>query len=317
MSQITLAAEKDRFRIPIYTAALLLIGGCAGDGGDYRPTAAGAPSTDVFLGTLVEADGRLEVADVRNITDRDGYDNQPHFMPDGMSLLYVSARDSLQTDVFRYDVSRGATAQITHTASSEYSPTMLPDASGFSAIHEDAATQHLWRYDLAGSDRGAIIDDIYPVGYHAWGDATRVVVFVLGDSVTPQTLQLVDTASDEVTLVTENPGRSLHKIPGRAALSFVHKMAEGDWAIKELDLASGAVTTLVATLPDREDYAWMPDGSIIMGDGSVLLRWVPGGEWSEVADLADQGLDGISRIAVSRAGDRIAIVGIRAAPGGA
>ena len=316
VTQITMAMQKHSFRILIYSAVLLL-GGCAGEGGDYRPTAAGAPSTDIFLGKIGETDGQLQIVDIRNITDRDGYDNQPHFMPDGMALLYVSARDTVQTDVFRYDVATGAVAQVTHTSSSEYSPTVLPDASGFSAIHEDARTQHLWRYDFEGNDRGAIIDDISPVGYHAWGDESRVVIFVLGDSVTPQTLQLVDMSSHEVTVVVESPGRSLHKIPGRASLSFVHKMAEGDWAIKELDLASGAVTTLVATLPDREDYAWMLDGSILMGDGSVLHRWVPGGEWSQVADLAPQGVDGISRIAVSPGGDRIAIVGNRAAPGGA
>jgi hypothetical protein len=317
VTQTILAMQKESFRIPIYTAALFLLGACGGEEVDYRPTAAGAPSTDIFLGVLAQDAGGLEVTDLRNITDRDGYDNQPHFMPDGMSLLYVSGRDTLQTDVFRYDVSAATATQVTHTSSSEYSPTMLPDASGFSAIHEESTKQHLWRYDLEGGDRGAIIDDIYPVGYHAWGDDTRVVVFVLGDSVTPQTLQLVDTASDEVTLVTENPGRSLHKVPGRAALSFVHKMAEGDWAIKELDLATGNVTTLVATLPDREDYAWLPDGSIVMGDGSVLHRWVAGGGWTPVADLAAHGVEGISRIAVSASGDRIAIVGARPAPGGA
>ena len=62
---------------------------------DYVPTAAGAPSTDVYVGDLGAA-GALTVGNLRNVTDREGYDNQPAFLPDGTGILYTSGRDGVQ-----------------------------------------------------------------------------------------------------------------------------------------------------------------------------------------------------------------------------
>ena len=79
---------------------------------DYRPTAAGAPSTDIWLGRLARAaDGTLTVSRLVNATDRDGYDNQPSFDPSGAALYYTSAVDSTQTEIFRLGVVGGTTAE--------------------------------------------------------------------------------------------------------------------------------------------------------------------------------------------------------------
>jgi hypothetical protein len=70
-------------------------------------------------------------------------------------------------------------------------------------------------------------------------------------------------------------------------------------------------TTITPTLPGSEDYAWLSAGTIIMGSESTLYRFVEGGEWEAVADLAEFGVRGITRVAVSVAGGRIAVVGER------
>ena len=70
---------------------------------------------------------------------------------------------------------------------------------------------------------------------------------------------------------------------------------------------------LVETLSGQEDYAWTPSGSIVMGSGAVLYEWSEGGEWTSVADLSTAGVEGITRLAVSPKGDRIAFVGVRPA----
>jgi hypothetical protein len=41
------------------------------------------PATDIFLADLAVADGRFAVSAPRNLTARDGYDNQPAFSRDG------------------------------------------------------------------------------------------------------------------------------------------------------------------------------------------------------------------------------------------
>lgn len=316
---------------------LLLGSGCAGDvpdasssttarGGEavepapdaYTPTAASLPATDIFLATLEVVEDVLRVGEPRNITDRSGYDNQPVFTPDSAALLYTSGpRPSddgrEQTDIYRYDVTSRAVTQITNTPASEYSPTILPDGLGFSTIHEDAASQQLWQFSLDGRDQGGLFDAVQPVGYHAWGSETDVAVFVLGneDDSTPETLQLIDARSGTASVIAERIGRSLHKIPGRSAISFVHKVSETEWWIKELDLATRETRPLVQTLDGREDYAWTPDGRVVMGNGAGLWQWTASGGWASLVDLGGEGVGEISRLAVAPSGQHIAIVAAR------
>ncbi|MCY4572728.1 MAG: hypothetical protein OXF01_07980 [Gemmatimonadetes bacterium] len=281
---------------------------------DYRPTAAGAPSTDIWLGRLERGDdGALTVSALTNATDRDGYDNQPSFGPSGAALYYTSAVDSTQTEIFRIGVGAGTAdeasddgtpVQVTRTpGASEFSPTVIPGQDAISAIHEERGVQYLWRYGTDGADLGPIFATVEPVGYHAWADERTAAVFVLGD---PPTLQVGDAVSGEVRTVAENPGRSIHRIPGTSAISFVRKVSEDEWWIERLDPATGETGRIAQTLPGREDYAWTPGGEILMGDGAALYAWTEDGGWTEVAGVGGPGE--ISRIAVSPDGATIAIV---------
>ncbi|MDE2794385.1 MAG: hypothetical protein OXL34_06155 [Gemmatimonadota bacterium] len=274
---------------------------------DYRPTAAGAPSTDIWIGRIERvAGGALQIRDLVNATDRDGYDNQPAFDPSGTAVYYTSAVDSTQTETSRYLLEDGAAEQVTHTpGASEFSPTPIPAQDAFSAIREERGRQFLWRYGSDGSDLGPIFATVEPVGYHAWANGTVAAMFVLGD---PPTLQVGDALSGEVRTVAENPGRSIHRIPGSGDVSFVRKVADEDWWIERLDPVTGETTRLVATPSGREDYAWTPEGEILIGDGARLLVWSGEAEWREAAHLDEADGGDISRIAVSADGTRIALV---------
>lgn len=306
---------------------------------DYRPTAAAAPSTDIWIGRLDRTGGALSALELINVTDRDGYDNQPAFDPDGGFLYYTSAVDSTQTEVFRRDLATGATEQVTRTPSaSEFSPTFVPGQDAFSAIRETRGKQYLWRYSTAGDEIGPVFSTVEPVGYHAWADERRVVAFVLGD---PPTLHVGDAVSGAIRVAAENPGRSIHRIPDGGAVSFVRKATDNEWWIERLDPATGATERLARTLPGREDFAWTPEGEILMSDGETLHAWTPESGWTEVelALAAASAEDGqsrspqdsptgrtdrpgelspvagdISRIAVSADGARIALVRGRSAP---
>ena len=274
---------------------------------DYRPTAAGAPSTDIWVGRIErDGDGTLSIASLANATDRDGYDNQPSFDVSGSAIYYTSAVDSTQTETFRYVVETGASEQVTRTTdASEFSPTVIPGQDAFSAIHEFRGLQFLWRYGVDGSSLGPIFATAEPVGYHAWADERTTAMFILGD---PPTLQVGDAISGEIRVVAENPGRSIHRIPGSNDISFVRKAADDEWWIERLDPESGETERLTQTLPGREDYAWTPEGAILMGDGVGLFAWTPESGWREIAVL-DPGAGGeISRLAVSPDGTRIAVV---------
>ncbi len=162
---------------------------------------------------------------------------------------------------------------------------------------------------MDGRNPKLLLEDIMPVGYHAWGNERMLALFVLGS---PPTLQLADANTGRASVIERSIGRSLHRIPGELAISFVHKISDDEWWIKRLDLRTQQITPLIHTVPGSEDYAWTPGGVAVMGSGSVLYQWNSRAiGWSVVADLGDQGIEGITRIAVSPAGDRIAIVGVR------
>jgi len=219
--------------------------------GDYTPTAAGLDPTDIWMAAL-ELDGdHVGLDGLRNITDRDGYDSQPSFTPDGASLYYVSAVDATQTEVFRFDLASERIEQVTRTPdASEFSPTFIPGQDAFSVTHEDQALQHLWRYRAEGSEVGPVFGTALPVGYHAWASDEWVAMSIVDDS---RALQVGNAVTGELKVVAEHPGRSLHRIPGTDHISFVRLMSENDGYIERLDPVSGTSERLTHTLPGRQD----------------------------------------------------------------
>ncbi len=271
------------------------------------------PATDIYIADLKIEDGHIEVGSLLNITNRDGYDNQPMFLPDGKSLLYTSIRKDGQADIYQYNSHTKSTIRITQTKESEYSPTIMPNGKHFSTVRVEAdSSQRLWKFSLDGEEASLLLEKIKPVGYHAWASRHRVALFVLGS---PNSLYLADVRNGMTEKVTESIARSLHKIPDRDAISFVHKVSENDWWIKELELEGRKIIPLVQTLEGSEDYAWTPGRSILMAQGSKLFKWQLGMDqnWVEVADFKKAGLRGITRIAVNPAGDKIALVSNRGA----
>ena len=279
----------------------------------------GPPGTDIFLAELRArgAGDRVQVAAPVNVTHRPGYDNQPFFTPDGRGFLYTSVSDG-QADIWRYDIAAGRGVQLTKTApESEYSATPLPDGSGFSVVRVEAdSTQRLWRFDWDGGHPALLLAGVKPVGYHAWGNAHTLALFVLGQ---PPTLQIADLRTGQATPVARDIGRGVQRIPGdRAAVSFVQKAAPPDsvWAVAEIDLATLRIRPLIRTLQGVDQYAWTPAGVLLMAKGSKLYQWSPsrGSDWEEVANFSAQGLENITRLAVSPRGDRLALVAADRAP---
>lgn len=277
------------------------------------PSAGQAPSTDIHLARL-EIDGaRIVLLEWTNATARDGYDNQPSFTPDGAAMLYTSERGG-QTDTYRYELATGRRERVTATPESEYSPTAMPGGARFSAVRVEAdSTQRLWSFRLDGGDPALVLPDIAPVGYHAWVDEDRVALYVLGS---PPTLQLADRRTGGADTVAAEIGRSLQRVPGGRLVSFVDRSAE-PWWLAMLDPERGAIRRLVATLEGSEDHAWTPGGIALMGSGSRLYAFDPTRDeaWRPVADLAEHGIGGITRIAVAPDGSRLAVVSTPA-PGG-
>ncbi len=267
-----------------------------------------APSTDIVILSMSEAAGEFHLQSPVRVTDRAGYDNQPHFLPGGEALLYTSIDGTGQADIYRYSISTGERTRVTTSApESEYSPTLIPGERRFSAIRVEAdSAQRLWSFALDGSGAQVLLPEIAPVGYHAWGENEVLALFVLGQ---PATLRLARPGPGGGEIKASNIGRSLHRIPGRNAFSFVQIDGEGTGSVMELDMDSGDIRFLVRSLPENEFNAWTPAGTLLSAAGSLLYRWVEGdADWVEVADLSDFATGTVSRLAVSPEGDRLALV---------
>ena len=91
------------------------------------------PATDVFIVSLADP-STWSAASVTNISASPGYDNQPSFMRDSRSVLFTSNRDGRQSDIYRYWIADKKLTQLTQTAESEYSATLVPSGTFWSAI---------------------------------------------------------------------------------------------------------------------------------------------------------------------------------------
>lgn len=294
------------------------------------------PDTEIFLAPLTKAGGTLTVGTPVNISNSPGYDNQPSFLPDGRGILFTSSRGGAaassrasagaavrapQTDIYRYDMASRQIVRLTNTPESEYSPTVVPDGTRFSVVRVEAdATQRLWSFTLDGRNPALVLSEIKPVGYHAWIDDRTLALFILGAGGGVATLQVADTRTGKAVVAAEDIGRCIQKTPS-GHISFVQRVRGADntpaLTIKRLlnagEPGGDAVWQAVPVqpVPGTTDlyHAWMPDGTLLLAQGSTLYSWRQGETvWSPIVDLGARGLTNLSRLAVSPKGDYLAIV---------
>ncbi|HTF16951.1 MAG TPA: hypothetical protein VK658_02700 [Chryseolinea sp.] len=263
------------------------------------------PATEVVLFDLVHSGENLIATNGSNISAHKGYDNQPFFHPDKNVLYYTSADDAGRTDIKQYDFIIGTTTSLTSTPEREYSPTVTPDNQYVSCIiQRDNGAQDLGKVPVNGGSASAIVDHLV-VGYHAWLNGNTLYLFVLGE---PATLRRYTVATGRDTILATNIGRSLHRMPGTPAVSFVQKSNDSPWALNRID-ESGGISKICDTLPGREDLAWMSDGWLLMSDGRALFICQAGKtKWKEIKLTSAFPLKNISRMAVNASGTKLALV---------
>lgn len=240
------------------------------------------PNTDIYVADFDQS--TMKVSNVRNITQRTGYDNQPAFTLDGKGMYYVSDSTGV-TDIYRYDLASGAIRQVTETNEQEFSPTPMNDGKSLSVVRvgkpladgdEYTESQQVWRYDLGGRPIAPILAT-RRVGYHCWIDEGLIALFIVGDEEKglPHKLIAADLASRQTIELATNIGRTL-RVTSDGRLAFVDKSDSTRWKIATISQGEETATPLIALPKGSEDFCLLPDGKVVSISGNSLVMWKNG-----------------------------------------
>ena len=251
------------------------------------------PETDIWLFKLEKKENIYTPISPLNINNRAGYDNQPTFTPDGKSILYVSIREDKQADIYRYDIKSKIHTNITKSKVSEYSPTILPDESGFSAVVvETDSVQRIWILDYDGSFVKFANDATDSVGYHSWLNMDTVLYYKLTE---PHSLHALNLTNGKDTWICNKPSRAFRKInSGSKFIYAIKNAASMDFRIYDPALKESKVYAGYPSL--NEDFVWHPEFGLVKAEGADLLKYnISTKNWDVLFSFGTLGVKKITR----------------------
>ncbi|HRH65929.1 MAG TPA: hypothetical protein PLU53_06505 [Bacteroidia bacterium] len=273
----------------------------------YTTAAAQLPDTDIFLVDLKNENGKISCGIPENLTRRPGYDNQPCFSEDGKSLYYVRVEDTTQSDIYSVNLSTKKSERITNTKESEYSPFFSPNDKSLTVVRVDRDSgQRAYRLPFNSISSATLIPGTDSIGYFCWLNDSLLAMFILGPS---NTLQVLNTKTLVRTLIASDVGRCLKLSPDKQEMLFVIKGNETEWFIYSLNVESLKTERMIRTIPGNEDFAILPDKTLLLGSDGKLFSWKAGlpESWTELADFTST-LHSFYRISVNAKGTRLALV---------
>lgn len=264
-------------------------------------------NTEVFLFDLETNNSKIDVKNGKNLSNNEGYDNQPSFLNDRY-ILFASTRNG-QTDISKYDMRYDSKSWLNFSAGGEYTPLIIPNKNEVSAVRLDQdGKQRLYAYNMSNGESRELIQDLV-VAYYTWYDEHTIVSAVIEDD----NLNLfVTNLQDNRSRKYQNKvGRSFHKIPNSNLVSFISKENENQWQIKSLNPITGATKVIANTMEGVEDICWLNTKTILCGKDNELYKLTlqKDNNWKKVADLSSNGITKITRLATNLESNKLLIAG--------
>lgn len=287
----------------IFCAAMLLAS---------APVSAQQIDSDIYLLSFNVIKGKYVFEAPYNFTNRPGYDNQPSFSADGMRILFASYnKDTIQSDIFEYNLEDSSTTQITKTPESEFSPMFIQKEEKISCIVlETNKAQHFFTMMRDGSDAYQSLGSTDSAAYYDWITDSTLAMVVLDKNMM---LNIYDLPSEQFTQLAKNVGRCVKRIPGTDEVSYIDKTDTAKYVMLKFGVSSGEIGNVTEMPRGIEDYAWTADGKLICGNKGKLMMFdpaVPDNGWMEVADFS-KSVGEFYRISVSPKGNRWAVVAFK------
>ncbi|MEO8378698.1 MAG: DUF4440 domain-containing protein [Acidobacteriota bacterium] len=273
-------------------------------------------TTEVWVGNLDMREG-FAITDLQNVSNHPGYDNQPAFFPDGKTLVYTSevtslAETGLGLHAFLVDLTTGQRTPLPEARG--FSPTPTPDGRNLMMLREG----RVWLHGLDGKEQRALTDTTTAGYYTRFDDRTHVLFM----NEKERRIAIYDARTKALETMAIGANTAPYRVPGEDAVTFVAEepfpRPDGEGVtrtqfLRRLDVKSRKVTTL-ATIPFATggQHVWTSRHTVLMASGAAIYEWSPShaDDWKIVYHATHPDLQGLSRIALSPKGDRIALVSV-------
>lgn len=264
------------------------------------------PATEVYLLDIKKNETSFSIipnSKPVNISNNEGYDNQPNFIEKLNAVAYVSSRNKKPTDVFLYDLATATTKQFTNNKEAEYSPKTTPDIKFISVVKD--TDQNLTRISLDGLVTEKLYTSKDSIGYYCWLNQSEIAAFTL--SKPKVTLKLIHIKNKTEKYLTDSIGRSLYKY--RDGIVICQKLKKGNW-VSFID-KKGTITQLIELPKNTEDFYLTNDGWLFSSNESSLIYCnitAKNKAWQELGNLATMGVSKIFRLAVNQKMNKLVFV---------
>jgi ketosteroid isomerase-like protein len=176
----------------------------------------------------------------------------------------------------------------------------------------------VWLHDLTGQETA--LTETKDAGYFARFDDRTWVLFMNDKQ---RRIVIYDATTKAIETMAVGASTAPIRVPGKQVVTFVavepFPAPEGEAAksaprklfLRQLDLNDRHVTTLAPIpFPTSGSHVWTSRATVLMTSGHTIYEWNPAHPdvWRPVAELDHPDLQGLTRIAISPRGDRIALV---------
>ena len=264
-------------------------------------------NTEVYVFDISPAYEGFELLNARNVSNNEGYDNQPSFISN--DALVFAGNNNGQTDISEYNFTTQVKKWVNpETEGSEYSPQKFPSNKDLAAVrHDKDGKQRLYKYNLETGTSSELIENI-EVAYFAFYNDEKILATILSRA--QMDLVMIDLNTKSTDTLFQNAGRTIQKIPATNSMAYTLVNEEKNLDLYVLDMNSKD-SYFICELPfNTQDYVWLNDTQILTGMGSKLYIYDTLGEseWKKVASLDEYGIKNITRMAISPNGKKLALV---------
>ena len=266
--------------------------------------------SEIFLLDIKFKQDKIEIFNVKKISNNKGYNNQPIFVSND-KILFTSERN-LQNDIVQYDSSENSLKYLTNTLTSEYSPIRYKKNKITAVSLDKKGEQYLRIYDIKDNTFKIPFTDKI-VGYYNYSKQIKNLIISSVLENNELVLYTSNLKTKEHTYVDNNTGRSIHNIPkykfGQEKISYISKK-DSIWNINYVDLSNYKTKTITTTLNNNEDICWFKDGSILTSHKNNLYIFNSklSKNWKLLCSLEEYGITNISRMAINPDNDKLALV---------